>query len=138
MGMSFDEEKRAQSWADLQELHTVSSLNDEEARAIKTTCKAAMERGEDVDVAGVVAAFQYRRDERRRDEEQRRRAMEERNQEIEWKRRWGQSDYQPPNSGSRGRVPYLDVNPQNHADVAWEEHVRRTSGGDHHGEWYSG
>jgi hypothetical protein len=69
MGMSFDEEKRA--------------INDEEKRAIEIVCKAEMERGGDVDVEGVTAAFIQRRNER---EEQRRRAEEQRSLEIERER----------------------------------------------------
>jgi seryl-tRNA synthetase len=40
--------------------------------------------------------------------------------------------------GGRGGDPYVDWNPQTRADEAWEEHVKRVSGGDHHGEWDSG
>jgi hypothetical protein len=47
-------------------------------------------------------------------------------------------NYLPPNPGSRGGVPYVDWNPENRQDEAWEKQKKEASGGDHHGEWYSG
>lgn len=60
-----------------------------------------------------------------------------------------QQDYRRPDTpitppersytGYRGDVPYVYGNPQNRADEAWEEHLKRSSRRwDQTGEWYSG
>jgi hypothetical protein len=45
-------------------------------------------------------------------------------------------DYRP-NRDIPGRDPAV-TGPHTREDVAWDDHVKGVSGGDHHGEWYSG